>query len=86
VPSSDRSRAAAALDVLPWLIRRPAELATATVVGVLWPIEMATVIMARAVEGEGTGRTWTLRDHTPAQPLPQPRRRSVVGRPVDGTR
>ncbi|HEY2226045.1 hypothetical protein [Actinomycetospora sp.] len=47
------------------VIRRPAELLGDTVIAVIWPIEIAAVVMNRAVEGDGTGRMWTLLDPTP---------------------
>jgi hypothetical protein len=72
---------AAALGVLPRLVRGATGLAAATVIGVIWPIETAAVIMARAVEGEGSGRTWTLSDPSPVHPPTCRSRRRVAAAP-----
>ena len=67
----------AALETLPRVVRPPAELAAATLIGLIWPIETAAHVMTRAVEGAGSGRAWTLSDPTPAQPLRRDHRRVV---------
>jgi hypothetical protein len=70
-----------ALRVLPRLFRGATELAAATVIGVIWPIETAAGMMARAVEGEGAGRMWTLSDPSPVHPPSCRPRRPVVAAP-----
>jgi len=72
---------ATALGMVPRLLRGATGLAAATVTGVIWPIETAAGIMARAVEGEGDDRTWTLSDPSPVHPPTCRPRRPVAAAP-----